>query len=121
MDDIKANAAQTHEVISSGRVAGTKVYNTGGEKLGSIHDLMIDKRSGQVRFAVMEFGGFLGMGADRYPLPWEILRYDTDRGGYVVAVNKSDIEGAPRYLEDDIPAYTPEYGQRVSGYYRGDR
>ena len=56
-------------VISSSRVNGTHVYNPAGEKLGSIDSLMIDKLSGKVRYAVMEFGGFLGIGTDRYPLP----------------------------------------------------
>ena len=56
-------------VISSDHVEGTKVYDTAGDKLGSIDDLMIDKVSGQVRYVVLEFGGFLGIGTDRYPLP----------------------------------------------------
>src|SRR5688572_27810846 len=60
--------AASYDVISSDRVEGTTVYNTAGEKLGTIDDLMIDKVSGQVRYAVMEFGGFLGMGTDRYPV-----------------------------------------------------
>ena len=66
-----------HQVISSDRVEGASVYNANGDKLGSIDDLMIDKYSGNVRYAVMEFGGFLGMGTDRYPLPWSMLKYDT--------------------------------------------
>ena len=64
-------------VISSDKVEGSAVYNVNGDKLGSIDDLMIDKLSGQVRYAVLEFGGFLGMGTDRYPLPWSMLKYDT--------------------------------------------
>ena len=107
----------THDVISSDRVEGAHVYNTAGDKLGSIDDLMIDKRSGQVRFAVLEFGGFLGMGTDRYPLPWSMLKYDTDKEGYVVPLDKTKLEGAPRYQEDDIPAYTTDYGRKVNGYY----
>ncbi|MBP6226081.1 MAG: PRC-barrel domain-containing protein, partial [Rhizobacter sp.] len=66
----------THSVISSDKVEGTSVFNQAGDKLGSIDDLMIDKHSGHVRYAVMEFGGFLGMGTDRYPLPWSLLKYD---------------------------------------------
>lgn len=60
-----STTASTSDVISSDRVEGTDVYNEAGDKLGSIDDLMIDKRSGQVRYAVLEFGGFLGMGTDR--------------------------------------------------------
>lgn len=69
------------DLVSSDRVEGTSVYNLSGEKLGSIDYLVIDKRSGQVRYAVLEFGGFLGMGTDRYPLPWSTLKYDTRQDG----------------------------------------
>ena len=110
-------STSTHDVISSDRVEGTAVYNQAGDKLGSIDELMIDKRSGQVRYAVLEFGGFLGMGTDRYPLPWNMLKYDTAREGYVVPLDKAKLDDAPRYDEDDAPEYTEEYGTRVNGYY----
>lgn len=106
-----------NDIISSDKVEGTKVYNTAGEKLGSIDDLMIDKRSGQVRYAVLEFGGFMGLGTDRYPLPWDALRYDTERDAYVVPFDKDKLESAPRYNDADRPAYTSDYGRRVNGYY----
>ncbi|MEO7852772.1 MAG: PRC-barrel domain-containing protein [Rubrivivax sp.] len=103
--------------ISSDRVEGTNVYNMAGDKLGSVDDLIIDKRSGQVRYAVLEFGGFLGMGTDRYPLPWNMLKYDTDKDGYVVPLDKDKLEKAPRYAHDDIPSYTSDYSRQVNGYY----
>src|SRR4249919_1883357 len=108
------------DVISSDKVEGTAVYNATGDKLGSIDDLMIDKRSGQIRYAVLEFGGFLGMGTDRYPLPWNVLKYDTQKEGYVVPLDKKKLEQAPRYSEDDMPDYTPDYGRRVYNYYGMD-
>ncbi len=104
-------------VISSDKVEGTAVYNTNREKLGSIDDLMIDKRSGTVRYAVLEFGGFLGMGTDRYPLPWSMLKYDTDLDGYVVPIAKEQLDGAPRYAEDATPNYSDEYGRKVYDHY----
>jgi len=107
----------TSDIISSDKVEGTNVYNQNGDKLGSIDDLMIDKRSGQIRYAVLEFGGFLGMGTDRYPLPWSTLKYDTAREGYVVPFDKARLEGAPRYHASDAPAYTSDYGSRVNTYY----
>jgi hypothetical protein len=110
----------TSDVISSDKVEGPPVYKRGGDKLGSIDDLMIDKHSGQVRYAVLEFGGFLGMGTDRYPLPWNMLRYDTSRDGYIVPIDKAKLENAPRYALNDAPAYTDEYGRRVNGYYGMD-
>ena len=111
---------RTDDVIASDRVQGTAVYSTGGDKLGSIDGLMINKQSGQVRYAVMEFGGFLGMGTDRYPLPWSMLKYDTTLEGYVVPLTKDKLEQAPRYAQNDSPAYTDEYGRRVSSYYGAD-
>lgn len=109
--------SMSHDIISSEKVEGTKVYNAAGDKLGSIDNLMIDKRTGQVRFAVLEFGGFLGMGTDRYPLPWSMLKYETEMDGYVVPLDKAKLESAPKYHEGDTPAYTTEYGTRVDGYY----
>lgn len=103
-------------VISSERVEGTAVYNPDGEKLGSIDDLIIDKRSGLVRYAALEFGGFLGMGKERYPVPWSMLTYDTVRDGYVIPLQKAQLEKAPRY-EDKEPDYTDDYGRRVYEHY----
>lgn len=104
-------------VISSDKVEGTTVYNSAGEKLGTIDDLMIDKHSGQVRYAVLEFGGFLGMGTDRYPLPWNLLKYDTEQDGYVVPLDKERLNGAPKYSRDDTPPFTNDYGRRVHQHY----
>lgn len=111
------NTTSTHDVISSERVEGTTVFNTAGDKLGSIDELMINKRSGKVEYAVLEFGGFLGMGTDRYPLPWSMLDYDTSKDGYVVPLSKEQIEGAPRYTDTTVPDYTPEYSRQIGTYY----
>ena len=108
------------DVISSEKVEGTTVYNTAGDKLGSVDDLMIDKVSGQIRYAVLEFGGFLGMGTDRYPLPWNMLKYDTAKEGYVVPLDKDKLDKAPRYAETEVPEYTTDYGKRVYNYYGAD-
>jgi sporulation protein YlmC with PRC-barrel domain len=105
------------QVISSDKVEGSAVYNPAGDKLGSIDDLMIDKVSGQVQYAVLEFGGFLGMGTDRYPIPWKVMKYSTDRGGYVVPLDKAKLENAPKYREGDMPVYDREYGSRINSYY----
>ena len=105
------------DVISSDKVEGTTVYNTGGDKLGSIDDLMLDKISGQVRYAVLEFGGFLGVGTDRYPIPWKVLKYSTDKGGYIVPLDKAALDQAPKYSENKAPIYDRDYGSRINSYY----
>lgn len=107
----------SYPTISSSKVEGTTVYNLQGDKLGSIDDLVIDKRTGQVRYAALEFGGFLGIGTERYPLPWNMLKYDTDKDGYVVNIDKRQLEGAPRYTEDEAPNYTDDYGRKVYDHY----
>jgi len=111
------SSAHRGDCISSDRVEGTSVYNAAGDKLGSIDDLMIDKVSGQVRYAVMEFGGFLGMGTDRYPIPWDMLKYDTRQEGYVVPLDESRLEGAPKYADNDRPVYDDVYSRRINSYY----
>jgi hypothetical protein len=108
---------ETSDLISSSRVEGTAVYNRQGERLGSISKFMVGKRSGKVEYAVMSFGGFLGMGQDHYPLPWDMLDYDPAQGGYVVDVDKDRLQSAPRYGQNEEPQYDREYGERVSGYY----
>ena len=109
--------AISSSVISSERVEGTSVYNAAGDKLGTIDDLMIDKVSGQVRYAVLEFGGFLGMGTDRYPIPWNMLKYETAQDGYVVPLDQAQLEAAPRYGRDAVPEYDDAYRTSVDTYY----
>lgn len=108
---------ETHRLIASDKVEGTAVYNPKGDKLGTIDNFMLEKRSGKAQYAVMEFGGFLGIGTDRYPIPWEMLTYNTDKGGYVVNIDKDQLENAPRYSEGDTPEYNDAYGRTVYGYY----
>ena len=106
-----------HSVITSDRVTGTDVFNPAGDSLGSIDYLVIDKRSGVVRHAVLEFGGIFGLGTDRYPLPWAMLRYDVEKDGYVVPLEKEQLSQAPRHAGDDRPAYDETYGRGVYEYY----
>ena len=112
---------EAHEIgnlIASSKVEGTAVYNTAGESLGEIDDLMIDKLSGKVAYAIMSFGGFLGMGNQYHPLPWSVLKYDAGRGGYVVNLDKQQLEGAPAYNEDAEPEWGDRaYEKRVHDYY----
>jgi hypothetical protein len=108
---------ETSNLISSRKVEGTAVYNAKGEKLGSVDHVMIGKRSGRVEYAVMSFGGFLGMGESYHPLPWDVLDYDTDKDGYVVDISKEQLEKAPSYKEGQQPDYDRNYGESVYTYY----
>ena len=90
-----------HAMIASDRVEGTAVRRPGGEKIGSIQRLMIDKVSGKVAYAVMSFGGFLGIGEDYYPLPWPLLTYNPRLEGYEVNVGEQQLKGAPKYSKHE--------------------
>lgn len=108
---------ETDDLISSEKVEGTAVYNRGGERLGTVHHFMVGKRDGRVRYAVMNFGGFLGIGERYYPLPWGTLTYDTDLGGYVVDLDRERLQGAPYYDRGSEPLYDAAFGQRITGFY----
>jgi len=109
---------ETSTLISADKVEGTSVMNPAGETLGSIEDIMIDKRSGKVAYAVMSFGGFLGIGDRHHPLPWSVLKYDTNLNGYVVNLDKQTLERAPTYgIEDEVDLADESYGRRVHDYY----
>jgi hypothetical protein len=108
---------ETRRLIASNKVEGTAVYNRQGEHLGAVHNFMVDKFTGQVGYAVLSFGGFLGIGENYHPLPWKALTYDTRLGGYVVDLTQDRLEGAPRYGSGDDPFGDPDYGRRLDDYY----
>src|SRR5271155_2985442 len=84
-------------LIGSDKVEGTPVYGADDNKIGSIKRVMIDKTSGRVSYAVLGFGGFLGVGNDHYPLPWQSLKYDTRLRGYVTGITENQLRGAPKF------------------------
>ena len=108
---------ETHDLISSDKVEGTTVYNRQGEKLGTVTSFMVGKRNGRVQYAVLSFGGLFGMGEKFYPLPWDTLTYDTDKGGYVVDLDKDKLEKAPSFERGQDPTYDRDYGEQVYTYY----
>ena len=88
---------ETVSLIGSDKVESTPVYGADDRKIGTVQRVMIDKISGKVAYAVISFGGFLGMGEDYYPMPWASLKYDTSVGGYRVGVTEDQLKGAPKY------------------------
>jgi sporulation protein YlmC with PRC-barrel domain len=108
---------ETMTLIASDKVEGTSVFNRKGEKLGNIHNFMVDKQSGQVKYAVLSFGGVLGMGTDYYPIPWQSLTYDTAQGGYLVNIDKDTLKSGPHYGPSDEPPFDRAYGKSIHGHY----
>lgn len=95
-----ATVHPNRQLISSEDVEGTQVFDTAGKKIGEIDHLMIDKISGRVTYAVMSFGGFLGLGHSHYPLPWGALKYDATQGGYRTNVTEAQLRDAPAFSDD---------------------
>ena len=110
---------ETTRLIASSKVVGTSVYNANGDDLGNIHDLMLEKRGGRVAYAVLSFGGFLGIGEKYHALPWSVLTYDEDKGGYYIGLTNDQLRNAPVFSEDELESIgSRDYG-RVSEYYDG--
>ena len=105
-------------LIGSDKVEGTAVHDRNGVKIGTVKRVMIDKYTGKVAYAVMSFGGFLGMGESYHPLPWRALTYDTRLGGYVVDIDKDQLAGAPQHRADEDAFADPAFGSKVDAYYR---
>ena len=109
---------ETNRLISSEKVDGTAVYNSAGERLGTVHHMMIDKFSGHVEYAVMSFGGFLGIGESYHPLPWRTLTYNTSLGGYRVDLDRDRLEGSPYYTMSSPPDWADRaYRDRIDEYW----
>jgi PRC-barrel domain len=108
---------ETHSLIGSDKVEGTAVYRSNGEKVGSIARVMIDKLSGKVAYAVMSFGGFMGIGEDYYPLPWKLLTYNPRLEGYEVNIGEQQLKGAPKYGIHDKWDWNTR-GQAIDDYYK---
>lgn len=96
-DQVMTNA---HSLIASDRVEGTAVRRPSGEKIGHIERLMIDKVTGKVSYAILSFGGFLGMGANLLPLPWARLTYSPDIEAYQLDISDDELKRAPSFMAD---------------------
>ncbi len=98
---------ETHSLIASDKVEGTAVYRSNGDKVGS----------GKVAYAVMSFGGFMGIGEDYYPLPWQLLTYNPRLEGYEVNISEQQLKGAPKYSAHENWDWTRR-GQAIDEYYK---
>lgn len=110
--------SETPSLIAASKVNGTSVYNRSGDSIGSIYDVMLDKRTGRVDYAIMSFGGFLGMGEHYHPLPWHALRFDDRHNGYVVDIDIDRLKEGPSFATSATPDWSDGlYGRRVDDYY----
>lgn len=105
-------------MMGAGTLIGTDVHSRHAEKLGEVKEIMLDMRSGHVAYAVLSFGGFLGIGEKYHPLPWDVLRYDPVKGGYVINMTRAQLERAPTIdAKDSVDWENEAWGERVYGHY----
>jgi sporulation protein YlmC with PRC-barrel domain len=105
-------------VLSASTLAGDKVRNAAGESLGKIDELMIDIPSGRVAYAVLSFGGVLGMGGKLFAIPWSALALDEDEKQFVLNVDRATLESAPGFDKDNWPDMAdPNFGNQVYRHY----
>jgi hypothetical protein len=117
MNQAELDQREFGNLIGSDKVEGTAVYGADDKKIGSIERVM-NKVSGKVSYAVLGFGGFLGLGNEHYPLPWQSLKYDTRLGGYRTGVTEDQLRGAPKYSNDNDWNWGDPAGNRaVNDYY----
>ena len=112
------NIRETPTLIASDKVEGTAVYDVNDNHIGSIERIILEKHGGRVAYAVLSFGGFLGIGNERYPLPWEKLTYDERLDGYRIDLTKEQIENAPSLDDDDDSGeWFRDNGRKIYDYY----
>ena len=112
-------AKESGQIIAADKVEGTAVYNTAGDKVGTIRNVMIDKISGKVVFATLASGGVLGIGAKYHALPWNVLTYNTDLGGYQLDVDREKLQSGPADTEEELTRKLQDrdWGRQVYDYY----
>jgi sporulation protein YlmC with PRC-barrel domain len=106
------------KVLSSRTLSGDRVVNPQDEDLGKIEDLMIDLDSGRIAYAVLSFGGILGMGDKLFAIPWSALKVDEMNKRFILNVRKELLEKAPGFDKDNWPDMTdPDWGNQIYNYY----
>jgi hypothetical protein len=117
----EVSVTETARLIASDKVEGTAVRRSDGDKLGRIERVMIDKRSGNVAYAVMTFGGFLGIGDEYRALPWHLLRYNERLDAYELNVTEDQLRNAPVLPGGwTDTAVDRNWERQVHDYYRVD-
>jgi len=114
----KSDAGPGPELMGADTLIGNDVYNQQDENLGDIKEIMLDMRSGQVAYAVLSLGGFLGMGEKLFAVPWSALTLDTDNKRFVLNVDKDRLESAPGFDKDTWPNMAdPSWEQGIQAHY----
>jgi len=105
-------------LMGADTLVGNDVYNQKDEDLGDIKEIMLDMRSGRIAYAVLSFGGFLGLGEKLFAVPWDALKLDTEHKRFVLNVAKDSLDGAPGFDRSDWPDMAdPTWEKNIHAYY----
>lgn len=113
------NANRPVRRLTATSIIGDDVENPEGEKLGSIKNLMIDINKGYIDYVVLQFGGFLGMGAKLFAIPWQELQLDPLREVFILNRDKDYLKNAPGFDEDHWPETNDHYYEDATTYWGG--
>ena len=117
--ELRLQTDETVRLIASDKVEGTKVVDRDGKDIGKVMNFMVDKYTGRVAYAVLQFGGVAGLGANYYPLPWPVLDYETEHDAYVLGIEKDTLKDAPSFTKDDTPNFDDaQFRRDVLVFYR---
>lgn len=106
------------DVVKTDEVIGVDVKNTEKESLGNVHEIVLDKQNGNVRYVVLSFGGFLGMGDKLFALPWNAISYDQQEECFILNIDKDKLKNAPSFDKDKWPNMSDkQWGQEIYNYY----
>jgi sporulation protein YlmC with PRC-barrel domain len=117
MTMMKTPSGHTRAILAS-KVKGTNVYSTQGDSIGHVEDIVLDKMSNEILFAVVGFGGFIGVGEKFHPVPWSSLDYSPEKDGYVIGFTREMLERAPAYDLDELTAADSASLQRATDHFR---
>ena len=113
-------SGHTSAILAS-KVQGKAVYNTLGEKIGVVEDIVLDKLSNSIEFAVLGSGGVLGMGEQFRPVPWSLLDYNPEKGAYVVPMSTDVMKKAPCYRLEDMTKNDAAIRTAAFDYYKAPK
>lgn len=114
---IADSAAFSGVVVKSANIIGTNVVNRLNDDVGNVEDIVIDVLTGRIVYAVLSFGGFLGLGEKHYAVPWKAMRFDKEIKAYVLNVNRDQIELAPSFDKESWPQFTDDWNRLVHQFY----
>lgn len=110
-------AVPTSETFPIGKVEGMEVYRPEAEHIGAIESIMIDKRTGKIAYAVVSFGGFLGIGEEFFPIPWDLFRYLPEFDAYELDITKDKLTHAPKFTDESAYDWSRAEGRKIDEHY----